>query len=101
MSLIEVDKKEESWKNKSVWKRGLAMVLFGIFAGFVRLGITIIAVVQFLSLLFTQKPNRALVMFGQLLNSYLYQINQFLTCNTESYPFPFGNWSNSTVEHES
>jgi hypothetical protein len=100
MSRIEMENKEESWQSRAVWKRGLAMVLFGVFAGFVRLGITIIAVVQFLSLLFTQKPNRALVMFGQYLNNYLYQINQFLTCNTESYPFPFGNWSTSTAENE-
>ena len=28
-------------------------------------------------------------------NNYVYQINQFLTVNSERYPFPFADWPDS------
>ena len=83
---------EKPWHNKKVLKRGIAMLGYGFVAGFVRFGITLIAIFQFLSLLFAEKPNQPLVIFGQNLNTYLYQINQFLTINAEMYPFPFADW---------
>jgi hypothetical protein len=86
---------EKTWHNKNVLKRGVAMLGYGFVAGFIRLGITLIAIFQFFSLLFAEKPNQHLVKFGQDLNTYLYQINQFLTINTETYPFPFANWPDS------
>ncbi len=93
------NKAEKPWKNKSIWKRGLGMLGFGFLAGFVRLGITLIAIFQFLSLLFTEEPNKPLIKFGQSLNTYQYQINQFLTINTEEYPFPFADFPESTPEN--
>lgn len=86
---------QPTWHNKNVLKRGVAMLGYGFVAGFVRLGITLIAVFQFLSLLFAEKPNQPLIVFGQNLNTYLYQINQFLTVNAEIYPFPFTEWPES------
>mgnify|MGYP003384877624 CR=1 FL=1 len=86
---------QPTWHNKNVLKRGVAMLGFGFVAGFVRLGITLIAVFQFLSLLFAEKPNQPLIVFGETLNTYLYQINQFLTINAEIYPFPFAEWPES------
>lgn len=87
---------EKTWHNKNALKRGIAMLGFGFIAGFVRLGITLIAVFQFFSLLFAEKPNLPLVKFGQNLNTFQYQINQFLTVNSEMYPFPFADWPDST-----
>ena len=86
---------EKTWHNKNVIKRGIAMLGYGFLAGFVRVGITLIAIFQFFSLLFSEKPNQPLVKFGQNLNTYLYQINQFLTVNSEMYPFPFADWPDS------
>jgi len=86
---------DKTWHNKNALKRGIAMLGFGFLAGFVRLGITFIAVFQFFSLLFAEKPNQPLVKFGQNLNTYQYQINQFLTVNSEMYPFPFADWPDS------
>ena len=85
----------KTWHNKNVMKRGIAMLAYGFMAGFVRIGITLIAIFQFFSLLFSEKPNQPLVKFGQNLNTYLYQINQFLTVNSEMYPFPFADWPDS------
>ena len=89
---------EKTWHNKNALKRGIAMLGFGFLAGFVRLAITLIAVFQFFSLLFAEKPNLPLVKFGQNLNTYLYQINQFLTVNSEMYPFPFADWPDSAAK---
>ena len=89
---------EKTWHNKNALKRGIAMLGYGFIAGFVRLGITLIAIFQFFCLLFAEKPNEPLVKFGQNLNTYLYQINQFLTVNSEVYPFPFADWPEHAVE---
>lgn len=89
---------ENTWHNKNALKRGIAMLGYGFIAGFVRLGITIIAIFQFLSLLFAEKPNVPLVKFGQQLNTYQYQINQFLTVNSEMYPFPFSDFPDSDAK---
>jgi len=86
---------EKTWHNKNAFKRGIAMLGYGFIAGFVRVAITLIAVFQFFSLLFAEAPNQPLVKFGQNLNTYLYQINQFLTVNSEMYPFPFADWPDS------
>jgi len=61
---------EKTWHNKNALKRGIAMLGFGFIAGFVRVGITLIAIFQFFSLLFAEKPNQPLVKFGQNLNTY-------------------------------
>ena len=90
--------KVKTWHNKNAIKRGIAMLGYGFIAGFVRVGITLIAVFQFFSLLFSEKPNQPLVKFGQNLNTYQYQINQFLTVNSEVYPFPFADWPDSAPE---
>jgi hypothetical protein len=89
---------EKTWHNKNALKRGIAMLGFGFLAGFVRLAITLIAVFQFFSLLFAEKPNQPLIKFGQNLNTYLYQINQFLTVNSEMYPFPFADWPETALK---
>ena len=89
------DETEKTWHNKNAIKRGIAMLGYGFLAGFVRVGITLIAIFQFFSLLFSEKPNQPLVKFGQNLNTYQYQINQFLTVNSEMYPFPFADWPDS------
>jgi uncharacterized protein YdeI (YjbR/CyaY-like superfamily) len=83
---------DKSWKHPGIWQRGLAMLCFGFISGFIRLFITLIAIFQFITLLCTYKPNQQLLALGQSLNSYIFQINQFLTINSETYPFPFTQW---------
>jgi hypothetical protein len=82
----------KNWQNTSVWMRGLFMILFGFIGGFARFMITLIAVFQFFSLLLTRKSNSGLKLFGQSLNNYIYQINEFLTVNSDKYPFPLSSW---------
>ena len=83
---------KKNWQSPSTWLRGLFMLLFGFIAGVARFLITIIAVFQFFCLLATGRANPALKTFGQSLNNYIYQINQFLTLNSDKYPFPLSSW---------
>lgn len=88
----------KNWQNTSVWLRGVFMILFGFIGGFARFIITLIAIFQFFSLLITRKPNSGLQLFGQSLNNYIYQINEFLTANTDTYPFPLSGWPEDKKE---
>ncbi|WP_448565513.1 DUF4389 domain-containing protein [Thalassotalea ganghwensis] len=93
----EDKKSSKSWKNISIWQRGLAMLLFGFIGGFVRFVITLIAIFQFIAMLLTEQPNKQLQKLGQNLNHYVYHINQFLTANTDTYPFPFSAWPDANI----
>ena len=84
--------KTKNWQNTSVWVRGVFMLIFGFIGGFARFAITIIAICQFFSMLVTRKPNSALKLFGLSLNNYIFQINAFLTANSDKYPFPLSGW---------
>lgn len=86
------EKSINNTQNTSVWLRGLLMLVFGLIAGFVRFAITVIAILQFVSLLLRNKPHSGLRLLGQTLNNYIYQINQFLTANSNDCPFPLGPW---------
>jgi len=89
----------KNWQNTNVWLRGLFMILFGFIGGFARFFITLIAVFQFFSLLLTREANKPLKQFGQSLNNYIYQINDFLTANSDKYPFPLSGWPSDRSEY--
>lgn len=68
------------------------MLLFVIFYGIAEIVITAIVLFQFLMALFTGQTNERLVKLGQSLSTYVYQILQFLTFNSDYHPYPFGAW---------
>lgn len=77
---------------KDKWLRGLFMLLFICIKYIVSWLIVLIAVFQFIWNLFDDYPNEKLKKFTQNLNTYFYQIINFLTFNTEVKPFPFEHW---------
>jgi len=99
MSYNTYEHEEKTYKSSNVFKRGLAMLFFGFLAGFARVGITFIAIFQFIALLINEKPNKPLQEFGASLNDYIFQINEFLTVNTEKYPFPLSSWPTNSHRH--
>ncbi|MBL4911098.1 MAG: DUF4389 domain-containing protein [Alteromonadaceae bacterium] len=99
MSYNTYEHEEKMNKSRNVFKRGFAMLFFGFLAGFARVGITFIAVFQFIALLVTEKPNKALQEFGAGLNNYIFQINEFLIVNSEKYPFPLSGWPTNSNRH--
>ena len=75
--------------NLDTWKRGLFMILFSIISGVAKFIVTLVAVFQFITLLFKGETNDAMKPLGQNLSTYLYQITLFLTFKTDEMPFPF------------
>ena len=79
-------------KERKTWLRGLYMLLFVIFYSVAEIVITVIVLFQFLMALFTGRTNERVLKLGQSLASYVYQILQFLTFNSDYQPYPFGAW---------
>jgi hypothetical protein len=68
------------------------MLLFAVAYGVAELLLLVTAVFQFLYLLVTGKTVERLLIFGENLSRYFYQIIRYLTFNTEERPFPFSDW---------
>ena len=79
-------------KSQSTWMRGLYMLLYIIFSRIAELVLGVVIVFQFLLKLFTGDTNERLLKLGQGLSTYIYQVFQYLTFNTEYQPYPFGAW---------
>jgi len=90
----ETDDTTESYKDRSVWLRGLYMLIFMFFWGVVKFVALVVIFFQFLTVLFTAETNIKLIRFGQSLSIYNYQIMMFLTYNSEEHPYPLGDWPN-------
>ncbi len=86
------DDVKQNLKNQSTWKRGLYMLLYIIFSRIAEIVLGFIIFFQFLLKLFTGETNERLLKLGQGLSTYVYQVFQFLTFNTEYHPYPFGAW---------
>ncbi|GAC21602.1 DUF4389 domain-containing protein [Paraglaciecola arctica] len=84
--------------NLDTWKRGLFMVVFTIISGVAKLIVTLVALFQFITLLFKGQTNEEMIPFGQNLSTYLYQITLFLTFKTDDMPFPFRPFPDGTPE---
>ena len=86
------DELKEHLKERKTWLRGLYMLLFALFYTVPEIVITAVVIFQFLLALFTGKANERLLKLGQSLSTYVYQILQFLTFNSDYHPYPFGAW---------
>ena len=84
--------------NLDTWKRGLFMIVFAIISGVAKLVVTVVAVFQFITLLFKGQANEAVIPLGQNLSTYLYQITLFLTFKTNEMPFPFLDFPDGAPE---
>ena len=77
---------------QEIWIKGFYLILFGIIGYISIFLIFALAIFQFFSQLITGKPNQHLLVFGQSLSTYLHQITQYLTFNSQEKVFPFNNW---------
>ena len=88
---IEADK-EHSADRSSAWKRGLFMLLFAVAFGVGQSLLILLAVVQFLWLVFAGEPNLFLLRFGSSLSVWFSDATRFLSCATDEMPFPWKRW---------
>jgi hypothetical protein len=83
---------------RSIWLRGLLMILmamaFQVSGTLLALG----AVNQFVLALLNNAPNVRLINFCHSLGLYLGQISDFVSFATEEVPFPFNAWPSSEDE---
>ncbi len=95
----QLDDLVENVRELSGWVRVL-FVLFFIVVLHLIIGplIVLLALAQGLFLVFTTKPNENLAGFGALLVTYVAQILNFVTFNSESRPFPFSDFPGGQAE---
>jgi hypothetical protein len=77
---------------RSIWLRGLLMILMAMTFHLATMLLGMLAVVQFVLSLVSDAPNLRLCAFGQSLGRYLRQIADFVSFATEETPFPFSDW---------
>ena len=83
---------KENLKQQATWIRGLYMLLFCVFYSIAEVVLFAVVIFQFLLKLFTGETNLRLLKLGQSLATYIYQIIQFLTFNSDYLPYPFAEW---------
>ncbi len=77
---------------RSIWMRGLLMLLM-IPAYYLASSVLLcLAVIQFVLALLSDSPNARLLAFGRSLGRYLGQIADFGSFASEEAPFPFADW---------
>ena len=79
-------------QDRSIWMRGLFMLLLVLACHISWTVACIVSVIQFAIMLLSGKPNDRLAAFGGSLGRYLQQTVCFLTFATETKPFPFSDW---------
>ena len=95
----QLDELVENVRELSGWVRVLFVIFFIVVLHLI-IGplIVLLALVQALFLIFTKKANENLAGFGALLVTYVAQILNFVTFNSESRPFPFSDFPGGRVE---
>ena len=88
-------------KQQSTWKRGLYMLLFTVFYKLAELLLFFIVFFQFVLKLLTGDTNPQLRDLGQGFSSYIYQVIQFLSFNSEIHPYPFSEWPKGEPKRKS
>jgi hypothetical protein len=83
---------KDNIKQPSTWIRGLYMLLFSIFYTIAEVVLFAVVLFQFILKLFSGDTNERLRKLGQCIGTYIYQIIQFLSFNTDVHPYPFGAW---------
>lgn len=78
--------------NVDHWVRLVYMLLFGIMLVVARTVIWIVALLQFLFILFGGRDNENLRNLGQGTAKWCYQAFMYLTFNSNRKPFPFDDW---------
>lgn len=79
-------------KPRSIWLRGLQMLLMALAFQLSATLLGLTAFVQFLFVLLGDGPNARLRDLGQGLGRYLRQIADFVSFGTDVLPFPFSDW---------
>ena len=89
---------KENVTRRSIWLRLVFMIVMGVAYSVAEFVTLVVVVFQFLTSLFTGKPNDRLNRFGRNLARYFQQITVYMTFATEEKPFPFAPWPDEPHE---
>ena len=95
------DEITKNLKQQSTWLRGVYMLMFALFYSIAEIVLFAVVVIQFLLVLFTGKTNARLLKLGQAIATYVYQIIQYLSFNSDYQSYPFGAWPKGEPLHSS
>lgn len=84
---------KENLSNTGNWLRLLLILIYALIFWLGAWVLGFVVLLNLLIVLFTGSANRHLVDFGGQLADYLAQIMRYATFNTDSKPFPFGEWN--------
>lgn len=77
---------------RTIWRRGLWMVVMGLAYQLAGTLLFFLAFVQFVLTLINAAPNPRLTGLGRSLGRYQGQIANFVSFADEQLPFPFSDW---------
>ena len=89
---MEETVKKENVKTKETWIRGVYILIFVFAYSVAEIVMGAVVLLQFLSVLFTSEKNEKLLLLGQDVSYYIYQVMRYLTFNSDDKPFPFSDW---------
>jgi len=92
MEVLMNEEMKQNLKNPGTWNRFVYMLLFFFCCCIAEALFFLIVVFQFIITLFTSTQNSRLKPFSRDLSSYVYDVLQFLSYNSDQMPFPFSDW---------
>lgn len=77
---------------EGIWIRGLMMLILALMFALAETVLAVLAVIQFLWMLFAKEKNALLMDFGADLGKWLADVARFQSGATEEKPFPWAKW---------
>ncbi len=84
-------------KDSQTWLRLFFMLMFAVIYSVAEIVLTAVVIFQFLVRLFTGKSNERVLRLGGQISTFIYQILNYLTFNSEERPYPFADWPAAPV----
>lgn len=82
--------------DRSFWYRILSMVLFGLVFYFVETAVFVLAIFQVVYKALTGEVHQQVLAVSRDLALYINQLVNYLLFNSETQPFPVGEWPSAT-----
>ena len=77
---------------RSIWLRGLLMILMALAYQVVTTLLFGVALIQFVLAVVSETPNTRLMALGRSLGRYQSQVADFVSFSRDEPPFPFADW---------
>jgi nitrogen fixation-related uncharacterized protein len=90
----------ENLASRHQWLRLIYMILFVLVLQVAAVVMGALIALQFLWALITGQDNDHLRRFGHSFSTFIFEVLQFLTYNTERKPFPFSAWPEPPAKRE-